>query len=164
MVAKRRGPPYTKWRKLPLIHRIPAKRSKSMPSISVLEPRPHAARHPDPGRATAVRRRLAHPSVLLFVILTAQLMVVLDATIVNVALPHIQSGLGFSSTSLSWVLNAYILTFGGLLLLGARSGDLLGRRRVFLTGIAIFSLSSLLGGVAVTGWMLLAARAAQGIG
>jgi EmrB/QacA subfamily drug resistance transporter len=103
-------------------------------------------------------------SVLLAVILTAQLMVVLDATIVNVALPHIQRSLGFSSSALSWVLNAYVLTFGGLLLLGARSGDLLGRRRTFLAGITLFSVSSLAGGFATTGWMLLAARAAQGIG
>jgi EmrB/QacA subfamily drug resistance transporter len=102
--------------------------------------------------------------VLLFVILSAQLMVVLDTTIVNVALPHIQRGLGFSAGGLSWVLNAYILTFGGMLLLGARTGDLLGRRRVFLSGIALFTLSSLVGGLAVTGWMLLGARAVQGIG
>jgi EmrB/QacA subfamily drug resistance transporter len=102
--------------------------------------------------------------VLLFVILTAQLMVVLDTTIVNVALPHIQRGLGFSASGLSWVLNAYILTFGGLLLLGARAGDLVGRRRIFLTGIALFTLSSFIGGVAATGWMLLGARAVQGIG
>ena len=105
-----------------------------------------------------------HPSILLGVILTAQLMVVLDATIVNVALPHIQRGLGFSNSSLSWVLNAYVLTFGGLLLLGARSGDLLGRRRTFMAGIAMFSLSSLAGGFATAGWMLLAARALQGVG
>ena len=102
--------------------------------------------------------------MFLFVILTAQLMVVLDTTIVNVALPHIQSGLGLSSGGLSWVLNAYILTFGGLLLLGARSGDLLGRRRTFLAGIAVFSVSSVAGGFATTGWMLLSARALQGIG
>ena len=106
----------------------------------------------------------AHPSLVLAVILTAQLMVVLDATIVNVALPHIQHSLGFSNSSLSWVLNAYVLTFGGLLLLGARSGDLLGRRRTFMAGIALFSLSSLAGGFATTGWMLLAARALQGVG
>jgi EmrB/QacA subfamily drug resistance transporter len=98
------------------------------------------------------------------VILTAQLMVVLDTTIVNVALPHIQRSLGFSTSALSWVLNAYILTFGGFLLLGARAGDLFGRRRVFLIGIAVFTISSFLGGVAVTGWMLLAARAVQGLG
>ena len=97
--------------------------------------------------------------MFLFVILAAQLMVVLDTTIVNVALPHIQESLGFSSGALSWVLNAYILTFGGLLLLGARAGDLFGRRRTFLLGIAIFTVSSLVGGLAPTGWMLLAARA-----
>jgi len=105
-----------------------------------------------------------HPSVVLAVILTAQLMVVLDATIVNVALPHIQRSLHFSNSSLSWVLNAYVLTFGGLLLLGARSGDLLGRRRTFLAGIALFSLSSLAGGFATSAAMLLAARALQGVG
>lgn len=104
------------------------------------------------------------PSVLLAVILTAQMMVVLDATIVNVALPHIQLSLRLSGTGLSWVLNAYVLTFGGLLLLGARAGDLIGRRRTFLAGIALFSTSSLLGGLATTGWELLGARALQGIG
>ena len=88
-------------------------------------------------------------------ILAAQLMVVLDTTIVNVALPHIQQALGFSSSDLSWVLNAYILTFGGFLLLGARAGDLYGRRRVFLGGIALFTISSLVGGLAISGWMLL---------
>jgi EmrB/QacA subfamily drug resistance transporter len=107
---------------------------------------------------------MSHPAVLLAVILTAQLMVVLDTTIVNVALPHIQRSLEFSSGALSWVLNAYILTFGGFLLLGARAGDLFGRRRVFLLGIGVFTVSSLLGGLAVTGWALLAARAVQGLG
>jgi EmrB/QacA subfamily drug resistance transporter len=102
--------------------------------------------------------------VLLFVILTAQLMVVLDATIVNVALPHIQQSLGFSTGALSWVINAYILTFGGFLLLGARAGDLFGRRRVFLVGLAVFTVSSFVGGLATTPFMLLAARAVQGIG
>src|ERR1700735_3585762 len=108
--------------------------------------------------------RLRGGPVLLAVILTAQMMVVLDATIVNVALPHIQEDLGFSTSALSWVLNAYILTFGGFLLLGARAGDLFGRRRVFLVGIAIFTASSFLGGLAESGWMLLAARALQGLG
>ena len=115
-----------------------------------------------PGRGLG--QRLARPGVLLFVILMAQLMVVLDTTIVNVALPHIQDSLGFSTSGLSWVINAYILTFGGFLLLGARAGDLFGRRRVFLIGIAVFTLSSMLGGIATNGWMLLAARALQGIG
>ena len=112
----------------------------------------------------SVRSRLASPSVLLFVILTAQLMVVLDTTIVNVALPHIQDSLGFSTGGLSWVINAYILTFGGFLLLGARAGDLFGRRRVFLVGIAVFTVSSMLGGIATSSWTLLAARALQGLG
>jgi EmrB/QacA subfamily drug resistance transporter len=102
--------------------------------------------------------------VFLAVILTAQLMVVLDATIVNVALPRMQVALGFSPTGLSWVLNAYVLTFGGLLLLGARAGDLLGRRRVFLLGIALFAGGSMLGGIADASFLLLAARGVQGVG
>jgi EmrB/QacA subfamily drug resistance transporter len=101
---------------------------------------------------------------MLAVILTTQLMVVLDGTIVNVALPPIQHALSFSTEGLSWVINAYALTFGGLLMLGARCGDLLGRRRSFLAGIALFAAGSLLGGLATTGWMLLAARAVQGVG
>ena len=101
--------------------------------------------------------------MLLFVILTAQLMVVLDTTIVNVALPHIQQSLGFSTSTLSWVLNAYILTFGGFLLLGARAGDLFGRRRVFLLGIGVFTVSSLVGGLAFSGWALLAASAVSSV-
>ena len=109
-------------------------------------------------------RIVAHPSTFLLTILTAQLMVVLDATIVNVALPHMQRALHFSGSNLSWVLNAYILAFGGLMLLGARSGDLMGRRRTFLFGIALFSLSSLAGGLATDSWMMLAARGLQGVG
>jgi len=109
-------------------------------------------------------RRLQHPTVVLAVILLAQLMVVLDSTVVNVALPHIQAGLGFTATSLSWVVNAYVLTFGGLLLLGARAGDLWGKRRVFLLGIALFTLSSLAGGLATSSSMLLVTRALQGTG
>ena len=91
-------------------------------------------------------------------------MVVLDATIVNVALPHIQASLHFSGTNLEWVVNAYALAFGGLLLLGGRSGDLLGRRRIFIAGILVFSLASLAGGFATSQAWLLAARAAQGAG
>jgi EmrB/QacA subfamily drug resistance transporter len=91
-------------------------------------------------------------------------MVVLDATIVNVALPHIQAALGFSGANLEWVVNAYALAFGGLLLLGGRSGDLLGRRRIFIFGILLFSLASLLGGFATTQEWLLAARVLQGVG
>jgi EmrB/QacA subfamily drug resistance transporter len=91
-------------------------------------------------------------------------MIILDMTVVNIALPHIQQGLHFSATSLSWVLNAYTLAFGGLLLLGGRAGDILGRRRVFLAGIGLFTAASLLGGLATSAGMLLAARAAQGVG
>ena len=100
----------------------------------------------------------------LFVIATAQLMVVLDATIVNVALPHIQTALGFSGSGLEWVVNAYALTFGGLLLLGGRAGDILGRKRVFIAGIILFSAASLLGGFATSEAWLLGARALQGVG
>jgi EmrB/QacA subfamily drug resistance transporter len=100
----------------------------------------------------------------LAVIATAQLMVVLDATIVNVALPHIQTALGFSGSNLEWVVNAYALAFGGLLLLGGRSGDLLGRRRIFIFGILLFSLASLLGGFATGQAWLLGARVLQGVG
>jgi EmrB/QacA subfamily drug resistance transporter len=100
----------------------------------------------------------------LLVIATAQLMVVLDATIVNVALPHIQRALGFSGSGLEWVVNAYAVTFGGLLLLGGRAGDILGRRRVFVFGLLLFSGASLLGGFATSEWWLLTARAAQGVG
>ena len=109
----------------------------------------------------APTRRLG---LALAVIATAQLMVVLDGTIVNVALPHIQNALGFSETNLEWVVNAYTLVFGGLLLLGGRSGDLLGRRRIFITGILVFTGASLLGGFATDQAWLLSARALQGVG
>jgi EmrB/QacA subfamily drug resistance transporter len=109
----------------------------------------------------APTRRLG---LALAVIATAQLMVVLDATIVNVALPHIQTALHFSGTNLEWVVNAYALAFGGLLLLGGRSGDLLGRRRIFIAGILLFSLASLVGGFATNEAWLLTARVVQGVG
>ncbi|MFF4561721.1 MFS transporter [Streptomyces sp. NPDC001435] len=109
-------------------------------------------------------RREGHPGIALTVIAACQLMVVLDATIVNIALPHIQDALKFSTTDLTWVVSAYTLTFGGLLLLGARAGDILGRRRVFMTGILLFTFASLLGGIAQEPWQLLAARALQGMG
>src|SRR6201987_2727081 len=107
------------------------------------------------------QRRLG---LALLVIATAQLMVVLDSAIVNVALPHIQRALGFSGNGLEWVVTAYAVTFGGLLLLGGRSGDLLGRRRIFIIGLLLFSGASLLGGFATSQEWLLAARALQGVG
>jgi EmrB/QacA subfamily drug resistance transporter len=105
------------------------------------------------------RRRLA-----LALLCAAFFMVILDVAIVNVALPSIQADLGFSQRNLQWVVSAYALTFGGLLLLGGRAADLLGRRRVFVGGVAIFALASLLGGLAWLPGLLVAARALQGIG
>jgi EmrB/QacA subfamily drug resistance transporter len=124
---------------------------------------PSATGHTDSPGAIAGdgNRRLG---AALLVIGTAQLMVVLDGTIVNVALPYIQRALGFSGTGLEWVANAYALTFGGLLLLGGRAGDILGRRRVFVFGLLLFSAASLLGGFATSQRWLLAARAIQGAG
>ena len=113
---------------------------------------------------TAVETPPAHHRLALAVIATAQLMVVLDATIVNIALPHIQDALGFSATGLSWVLNAYTLVFGGLLLLGGRTGDIFGRRRMFQIGVLLFALASLAGGFAPSQGFLLAMRALQGVG
>ncbi|MGW0627965.1 MFS transporter [Streptomyces sp. NPDC002758] len=106
----------------------------------------------------------ARLGTVLLVIVTAYLMVGVDSTVVNVALPGIQQDLGFSPTGLSWVLNAYTLTFGGLLLLGGRIGDIAGRRRTLTTGVLVFALSSLLGGLATDSAWLLAARALQGAG
>jgi EmrB/QacA subfamily drug resistance transporter len=100
----------------------------------------------------------------LYILCLGSLMIVLDSTIVNVALPSIREDLGFSETSLAWVVNAYLLTFGGLLLLGGRLGDLLGHRRMFIYGITLFTLSSLACGVSTSQGMLVAARAVQGVG
>ncbi|MFL5909534.1 MAG: MFS transporter [Gaiellaceae bacterium] len=102
--------------------------------------------------------------LVLALVATAQFMVVLDATVVNVALPSIQSGLHFSQTSLQWVVNGYTLLFGGFLLLGGRAADLFGRKRLFLIGIALFSAASLLNGLATSAGMLVAGRALQGLG
>jgi EmrB/QacA subfamily drug resistance transporter len=100
----------------------------------------------------------------LYVLCTGVLMIVLDVTIVNVALPSIQDDLGFSQSSLAWVVNAYLIAFGGLLLLAGRLGDLIGRRRVFLAGLGVFTFASLLCGLAQSAEMLIAARFLQGIG
>jgi EmrB/QacA subfamily drug resistance transporter len=100
----------------------------------------------------------------LYTLCLASLMIVLDATIVNVALPSIRDDLGFSETSLAWVVNAYLLTYGGFLLLGGRLGDLYGHRRLFLAGITLFTLASLVCGLSTTQGMLVAARTVQGLG
>ena len=100
----------------------------------------------------------------LYTLCAASLMIVLDATIVNVALPSIRADLGFTEDSLAWVVNAYTLTFGGLLLLGGRLGDLYGPRRLFLFGIALFTVASLVCGLSTSQGMLVTARAVQGVG
>ncbi len=119
----------------------------------------------------AIVRRLAppgtrsqSPGATLALIATAYLMVALDATVVNVALPSIATDLKFSPTGLAWVFNAYLLTFGGLLLLGGRTGDVFGRRLVFGAGVALFTAASLLAGLAPSAGLLIAARAVQGVG
>src|SRR4051812_23824353 len=101
---------------------------------------------------------------VLAVVAVAQFMVILDATIVNVALPTIKTDVGFSEQSLSWVLNAYTLMFGGFLLLGGRAADRLGRRRLLMAGIAVFSGASLLCGISQSEGTLLIARGLQGLG
>ncbi|MGC4807755.1 MFS transporter [Micromonospora sp. DT233] len=103
-------------------------------------------------------------SLVLTAIVFFTLLIGLDSSIVNVALPKLQEPLGFSTTGLSWVLNAYTLAFGGLLLLGGRLGDILGRRRVYVAGILLFTLASLLAGLAQSDWWLVAARSGQGVG
>jgi EmrB/QacA subfamily drug resistance transporter len=108
--------------------------------------------------------RAHNPWLSVAIVCIAQLMVVLDATIVNVALPSIQRGLGLSPANLQWVVNAYTLTFGGFLLLGGRMADLFGRRRLFVIGVAVFTAASFLNGIAVSSGMLIASRALQGFG
>jgi MFS family permease len=100
----------------------------------------------------------------LVVLCVGMLMIVLDVTVVNVALPNIQGDLGFSQSSLAWVVNAYLIAFGGLLLLAGRLGDLLGRRRVFMAGLVVFTAASLVCGVSDSQGVLVAARFVQGIG
>ncbi len=107
-------------------------------------------------------RGSSSPLVVLTLVLAGQLMIILDVSVVITALPKIHQSLHFSATGLSWVQNAYTLTFGGLLLLGARAGDILGRRRVFVAGIAVFAAASLAGGLAHSATELLIARAVQG--
>ncbi|MFF9195850.1 MFS transporter [Streptomyces sp. NPDC014779] len=118
---------------------------------------PAAALAGPPGRA----RR---PRAVLAVVLTLQTMLILDVNVVNIALPQLRQALGFTPSGLSWVLHAYLLAFGGLLLLGGRAGDVLGHRRTLLAGVSVFTAASLLGGLAPSAGLLLAARALQGVG
>jgi EmrB/QacA subfamily drug resistance transporter len=118
--------------------------------------------------SVAVRQRAsdrtAGPWAVLVVVCFAQFMVVLDATIVNVALPSIESGLSLSASNLQWVINAYSLTLGGFLLLGGRAGDILGRKRIFMAGLVLFSAASLANGLATSSLVLIIGRAVQGVG
>src|SRR5262249_33295029 len=108
-------------------------------------------------------RHSTNPWVVLVLVCFAQFMVALDATVVNVALPSIQKDLGLSEANLQWIVNAYTLVFGGFLLLGGRAGDLLGRKRLFLFGLVVFTIASLLNGLAVNSGMLIGCRALQGL-
>ena len=155
-LAYRRLPPYSYWRRPPLHPSSTKEAGNASPTTN----KPHDQSERNVAGSKSGTRR----SAALAIILLAQLMVVLDATIVNIALPKIQTALSFSRTDLSWVLNAYSLTFGGLLLLGARSGDLFGRRRVFLAGIALFTVASLAGGFTTSSGLLLLSRSIQGVG
>jgi MFS family permease len=117
------------------------------------------AAQPDEGRTAGV-----NANAVLLIVAVAQFMVILDASIVNVALPTIKRDVGFSEQSLSWILNAYTLLFGGFLLLGGRAADRLGRRRLFMAGIALFATASLACGLSQSEAELLVARAFQGLG
>jgi EmrB/QacA subfamily drug resistance transporter len=138
-----------------LLERVPARRSTT-PRLST--PRRSTTPRPSTPRASG------SSTLVLGVILTCYLMIILDVSVVITALPDIRRAFGFSPTGLSWVQNAYTLSFGGLLLLGARAGDILGRRRTLVAGIALFTTASLLGGLAQSAAWLLAARAVQGVG
>src|ERR1700730_5833869 len=127
-----------------------------------------ASRRPTPRSPPPKEQNVQTPGrtrwLALTILCLGSLMIVLDTTIVNVALPSIRTGLGFSPTSLAWVVNAYLLTFGGFLLLGGRLGDLFGHRRLFLAGITLFTLASLACGLSTTQGFLIAARSIQGFG
>lgn len=137
---------------------IPSSLARRRPQCGGIEPRGHARDMRRDASAPA-----PNPSLVLAIILGSYLMVVLDVSVIITALPKIHRALHFSAAGLSWVQSAYALTFGGLLLLGARAGDILGRRRVFVAGIGLFSVTSLVGGLAQSADWLLAARAVQGV-
>ena len=128
--------------------------------MTISAPSPTTASSPRPVSASPAR---AGATAVLALLCLAQFMVVLDVSIVNVALPSIRHALGFSQTALQWVVNAYALTFAGFLLLGGRLGDLFGRRRLFLIGLSAFTASSLLCGLAPQEGVLIGARAVQGL-
>lgn len=118
----------------------------------------------DTRTATADSPRAARTWAVLFAACAGQFLVVLDVSVVNVALPSMRADLGLSAVGLQWVLNAYAIAFAGFMLLGGRAADLFGRKRMFLAGLGLFTAASVAGGLAVEGWQLLAARAVQGLG
>ncbi|SFG72703.1 MFS transporter [Streptomyces mirabilis] len=132
-----------------------------MRAASVHAARVERAADPSVKAATGVS---VHATLVLAIICVSYFMVILDNSIVFTGLPQIRSTMGFSETGLSWITNAYVLVFGGLLLLGARAGDLFGHRRMFVFSLVVFSVASLLVGVAQTQWWLIGARALQGVG
>src|SRR6478752_7474827 len=123
-----------------------------------------ATRHPDTGKEPTMTTENRRRWLALYVLCAGVLMGVIDATIVNVALPSIKRDLGFSQSGLAWVLNAYLISFGGLLLLAGRIGDLVGQRRVFLAGLGVFTTASALCGLAPDQGALVGARFVQGAG
>ncbi|WP_372499609.1 MFS transporter [Streptomyces lichenis] len=128
------------------------------------EPRPHTAVSPSPRPSAAPADRPRRTWAVLAAACAGQFLVVLDVSVVNVALPSMRSDLGLSALGLQWVLNAYTIAFAGFMLLGGRAADLFGRKRMFLVGLGLFTAASVAGGLAAEGWQLLAARAVQGLG
>ncbi|MEU6483897.1 MFS transporter [Streptomyces sp. NPDC046887] len=128
------------------------------------EPRPHTAVSPVPEPSATPADRPQRTWAVLAAACAGQFLVVLDVSVVNVALPSMRSDLGLSALGLQWVLNAYTIAFAGFMLLGGRAADLFGRKRMFLVGLGLFTAASVAGGLAAEGWQLLAARAVQGLG
>src|SRR5579859_7456734 len=160
-------PPYSNRSRPPLVPDGTARPAACQPPearFAAADRGPETYREASFSSSHAPRNRRGRPGIALAIMLSAQLMIILDMRVVNIGLPHIQGSLHVSATSLSWVLNGYTLTSGGLLLLGGRAGDILGRRRMFIAGISLFTLASLAGGLATTAGVLLAARALQGVG
>ncbi|MGW1143087.1 MFS transporter, partial [Streptomyces zhihengii] len=125
----------------------------------MVQARPHTETSPSVTPAPSPRTW-----AVLLAACAGQFLVVLDVSVVNVALPSMRAELGMSATGLQWVLNAYSIAFAGFMLLGGRAADIFGRKRMFLIGLGLFTATSLAGGLAQEGWQLLAARAAQGLG
>src|SRR5215203_4631210 len=144
-----------------------ARRTARKP-IGIVPPRPASVGTAEPfgrrGRAMIAGMTDRSRWIALYVLCVGVLMIVLDVTVVNVALPSIQDDLGFSQSSLAWVVNAYLIAFGGLLLLAGRFGDIVGRKSVFLAGLGVFTVASLLCGLAESQAVLVGARFVQGVG